>query len=95
MKTLKEHFEPKTNVIYERYMFNTADQQRNEGIDKYVTRLKHLSDSCEFAALQNELIRDRIVQGTTDIGARSRMRRAPDLTLEKAIDMCRNSEITN
>ena len=95
LKSLKEHFIPKTNVIYERYVFNTTDQLQNESVDVYVTRLRGLSNSCEFGALQNQMIRDRIVLGTKDSGARSRMLREPDLTLEKAVDMCRASEIAD
>lgn len=95
MKTLKEHFEPKTNDIYERYTFITADKEQNGNTIKYVTRLKKLSNLCEFGALHNQRIRDRIVLGTKDSGARSRMLRAPDLTLDKAIDMCRESEIAD
>ncbi len=67
---LKSHFEPKTNVIYERYMFNTADLDPSENIDKYVTRLKRLSASCEYGTLENQMIRDRIVLGTKDSGSR-------------------------
>ena len=93
LNALGKHFEPKTNIIYERYVFNTADQQPHEGVDNYVARLKTLSNSCEFGTLQNDLMRDRIVLGTKDHGARSRMLRESDLTLEKAVDMCRASEI--
>ncbi|KAL3843030.1 hypothetical protein ACJMK2_020987, partial [Sinanodonta woodiana] len=95
LKALKEHFIPKTNVIYERYVFNTSDQLQSEGVDVYVTRLRGLSNSCEFGTLQSQMIRDRIVLGTRDSGARSRMLREPDLTLEKAVDMCRASEIAD
>ncbi|KAL3885536.1 hypothetical protein ACJMK2_025588 [Sinanodonta woodiana] len=95
LKALKEHFIPKTNVIYERYVFNTSDQLQSEGVDVYVTRLRGLSNSCEFGTLQSQMIRDRIVLGTRDSGARSLMLREPDLTLEKAVDMCRASEIAD
>ncbi|KAJ8044320.1 hypothetical protein HOLleu_07045 [Holothuria leucospilota] len=60
-EALQKYFEPTRNVIYERYKFNTADQLPNEGIDEYVTRLRHLSKSCDFGALTDDLIRDRIV----------------------------------
>ncbi|KAL3890159.1 hypothetical protein ACJMK2_002451, partial [Sinanodonta woodiana] len=64
-------------------------------VDVYVTRLRGLSNSCEYGTLQSQMIRDRIVLGTRDSGARSRMLREPDLTLEKAVDMCRASEIAD
>ena len=44
--------------------------------------------------LENDLIRDRLVLGTKDSSARARMLREPKLDLQKAIDMCRSSEIS-
>ena len=93
LRGLKTYFEPKTNVIYERYMFLSAEQQPNEILDSYVARLRALSDSCDYGTLQNDMIRDRLVLGTRDNGARARMLREAELTLEKAVDMCRTSEI--
>ncbi|KAL3842911.1 hypothetical protein ACJMK2_020886 [Sinanodonta woodiana] len=84
LKALKEHFIPKTKVIYERYVFNTSDQLQSEGVDVYVTRLRGLSNSCEFGTLQSQMIRDRIVLGNIDSGARSRM-----------LHICRASEIAD
>ena len=51
LQALKAHFESKTNVIYVRYVSNTSDQGEQENIDKYVTRLRQLSNSCEFDTL--------------------------------------------
>ena len=41
------------------------------------------------------LIRDRIVCGIRDDSVRRRLLREADLTLEKAIDVCRANEITS
>ena len=94
LQALKCHFDPKTNVIYERYQFNTRDQGERETIDQYVTTLRSLSESCEFGALRDDLMRDRIVLGTKDPGVRARLLREDKLTLQKAIDMCRSAEVT-
>ncbi len=75
LTAMRKHFEPQVNVIYERYVFNTTDQESSEGIDQYVTKLRQLSESCEFGTSHDELIRDRIVLGTKDSGARARMLR--------------------
>ena len=54
---------PKKNITFERHVFNTRCQESDESIDSYVTALKKLAKSCEFADLQDSLVRDRIVCG--------------------------------
>lgn len=66
-------------------------QVKSETVDAYVTDLKHKVKDCEFGHLTDSLIRDRIVCGITDDQVRGRLLREPDLTLNKAIDICRAS----
>ena len=93
IEALEKYFEPTRNVIYERYLFNTADQLQNENIDDYVTRLRQLSKSCDFGTLTDDLIRDRIVLGTKDPNLRARLLREPKLNLRGAIDKARSTEV--
>ena len=53
-------------IVYERYLFNTCNQQPNEQVDQYVNKLRQLAASCEFQGLRDELIRDRLVLGCRD-----------------------------
>src|SRR5207249_228345 len=62
-KKLTEHFVPKNNVIYERFLFNRRVQQPGESVDTFITDLFKLAETCEFAQLKDDLIRDRIVVG--------------------------------
>ncbi|XP_061185196.1 uncharacterized protein K02A2.6-like [Saccostrea echinata] len=94
LEALDGHFMPKTNVIYERYIFNTADQMPNESFDDYLCRLRELAKTCEFGDIMDQMIRDRIVLGTKDQSVRGRLLRESKLTLNSAIDMCRTSERT-
>ena len=50
-----------TNVIYERYKFNNRNQEPAESIETYAASLHALAATCAFGALNDELIRDRIV----------------------------------
>ena len=63
-------------------MFFSCDQEANEIFDSYLVSLRRLASSCEFAQLEEELIRDRIVLGTKDGGVRARMLREPAMTLD-------------
>ena len=75
-------------------MFNTRNQQVGETIDQYVADLKTKVRSCEFGVLTDSLIKDRIVCGIIDDRTRSRLLREPDLSLQKALDICRANEAT-
>ena len=75
-------------------MFNTRNQQVGETIDQYLTDLKTKAKSCEFGAITDSLVKDRIVCGILDDGTRSRLLREPDLSLQKALDICRANEAT-
>ena len=60
---LGEHFEPKRNVTYERHMFNSRIQASGESFNEYVNALRDLAKSCEYDALLDEMLNDRIVSG--------------------------------
>ena len=79
-------------MTWEYHLFNTRNQQPGETIDQYVTDLR--TKTCEFGTLIDGCIRDRIVGGIIDDSMRNRLLQKADLTLEKAIDMCRSSETT-
>lgn len=85
-------FVVKKNVIYERARFNMRKQGENEPVDTFVTALYSLAEHCKYGPLHDELIRDRLVVGLNDIRLSERMQLDKDLTLEKAIDMARQSE---
>ncbi|UYV81904.1 K02A2.6-like [Cordylochernes scorpioides] len=94
IEALDNHFTPQKNVIYERYIFNTSNQEENEGIDSYTNRLRGLASSCEYDILTEELIRDRIVLGIKDNRVRKKLLMEPKLNLSSVIDICRTAEVT-
>ena len=36
LSSLQKHFSPERNVLYERYLFHSAEQQQSETVDQYV-----------------------------------------------------------
>jgi len=94
LTALEQHFIPKRNVTYERFVFNNCHQGPRETVDEYVTRLRSLSSTCEFGALTNDLIRDRLLLGTKLDQVRPKLLSEADLTLQKALDICRSCEQT-
>ena len=89
-----EYFSPRKNLLYTRFKFFTYKQTNRQTIDEYVTELKSRSRHCEFDTLKESLIRDRIVAGIQDAKVRERLLRETDLSLDKAISICRASEVT-
>ncbi|XP_045764729.1 uncharacterized protein LOC123866963 [Maniola jurtina] len=88
-KTLDEQFHTKRNVTVERHKFFMRHQQDNESIEQYVFELRKLAQTCEFRDLHDELIKDRLVCGISSSAIRERLLREDDLSLKKAMDICR------
>jgi len=57
LEGLEEYFKPAVKITYERFVFNTCDQQGHGSIDEYVNKLRGLSESCEFRTLHDSLIK--------------------------------------
>ena len=95
VEALETHFKPKRNVVYERYVFNMCSQNAEETVDEFVNRIRKLASSCQFGTLTEELIRDKLVLGISDQSTKLRLLNEEDLTLNKAVNICRSSEIAN
>jgi len=88
-----EYFEVRTNVIYERVLFNKRVQLPNEPVDEFILALNCLVEHCNFGALKEEMIHDRLVVGLANLVLTERLQLDPELTLQKAIERARNSEL--
>ena len=88
----ENYCKPKRNVTVERYKFNTRMQAAEESIDQFVTALRLIAKDCDFKLLEDDLIRDRIVCGTNSDRVKEHLLREHDLTLDKAINICRSTE---
>ena len=94
MTALENYFKPQRNVVYERYVLNSCEQNQGESVESYVTRLRKFASLCKFGTLTDELIRDKLVIGIIDRGTKGKLLREKSLTLDKAIDIARSNETT-
>ena len=94
LKVFEDHCNPPRNETVDRYKFFTRNQEGGESFDAYVTELKILAANCNFAALRDSLIRDRIICGIIDPVLRERLLRESDLTLESCVKICRAAELS-
>lgn len=58
---LKAYFDPKINVIGERFTFNHRQQKTDESVGDYIMELKSLSRTCEFGTFLDEALRDKLI----------------------------------
>ena len=95
MATFEAYAKSYTNVIYERYLFNSRSQEPSETLEEYIRVLKDLASTCDYPiTIRQELIRDRIVSGMRDNQLHKRLLREKKLTLPATMDMCRDEQAT-
>uniref|UniRef100_A0A5S6QQR1 Reverse transcriptase domain-containing protein n=1 Tax=Trichuris muris TaxID=70415 RepID=A0A5S6QQR1_TRIMR len=92
VKALTAFFTPKVNVCVERYRFRKRTQEIGEPVDFYVADLKELAATCAFGTLEDELVRDQLIGGTSSAAIREKLLAIDDLTLEQAITITRQME---
>ena len=92
VESLNEHFVPKRNVIHDCACFHKRIQRAGETVEAFVRSLYELAHHCEFGNSKDEQIRDRIVIGILDNEVSQRLQLEADLTLERAIQLGRQSE---
>ena len=76
-----QYFLVRRNVIYERAKFNQRTQA-DETAEEFITSLHCLAEHCNFGALKEEIIRDRIVVGVKDATLSEKMQLESTLTLD-------------
>ena len=86
------HFKPRKNLTYMRFSFFTSRQEEQDKFDEFYTKLRKLSEDCEFNQLRDSLIKDMIIIGIRDKKLQKRLLRENDITLEKVLSNCRASE---
>ena len=90
---LEKHYVPQKNVTYERHKFRQRKQGSEESIDDFITALRTLARECKFGQLEDEAIRDQLVEGTNEMRVQERLLAEKDLKLDKAIQIARSVEL--
>ena len=93
MQKFELYCTPKKNITFERFHFNHCVQEKEESSDQFITRLKHLSQTCEFGVLENSLIKDRIVYGIRNDSTRENYLEKRTLPWKKLKKICRAAEM--
>ncbi len=86
------YFKIRRNIIFERAKFNRRDQAEGESAEQYIACLYNLVETCEYGALKEEMLRDRIVVGIRDKALSDKLQMDESLSLEKAKTQVRQKE---
>ena len=71
----------------ERAHFNKRSQKPGESVETFIQDLYRLADNCNYGALRDDLIRDRIVVGVLDDSLSDQLQSKGTLTLTQAVQM--------
>lgn len=92
------YFIPKKNLTYERYKFFNMRQGSNESIEQFVTELKNQAKQCEFADLNDDLVKTTLITGMKDEILREKLLQNQEKQLQTVIQSCiiwENTKIQN
>ncbi|XP_071503133.1 uncharacterized protein [Diadema antillarum] len=89
---LNKYFQPKSNSMYEVYIFRQGKQEQTESLDQYVTRLRMLAKNCKFPDTDREIMAQVIAHCQSPKLRRQALSKGDDLTLTKLLDIGRALE---
>ena len=89
----EDYFLVARNIIIEHAVFNARCQMPTETADDYITDLYSLAQTLKYGDMKDELIRDHIVVGIRDGKLSQKLQLIPDLNLQKAVEMVKQSEL--
>ena len=61
IEKLEAYFKVRRNVIFERARFNRRNQEEGESAEQYIMEIHRLANNCDYGAMKEEMIRDRLV----------------------------------
>ncbi|XP_055613408.1 uncharacterized protein LOC129759885 [Uranotaenia lowii] len=93
LAAIKQKVIVKRNIIVDRLDFFSAFQLPTESTDQFSSRLRLLARVARLAPLENDLVTYKMVTANKWSHLRTKMLTITDITLEKAIDLCRAEEI--
>lgn len=94
IQTFENFCKPKTNEVYERFVFYQRNQKEGEPFDAFLMEIRRLVRTCEFGEMEQTMLRDRIVLGITNKRLQTKLLETNGLTYDIAVEKCRADEVT-
>ncbi|KAJ8367779.1 hypothetical protein SKAU_G00078070 [Synaphobranchus kaupii] len=84
---LNTHFAAPQSALLWRFLLQQRHQLPGESVHQYVANLRGLASSCKFGALQDQMIRDQLIERTNNAKVRETLLlESDDLLLSRAIN---------
>ncbi|CAB3245113.1 unnamed protein product [Arctia plantaginis] len=94
LDVFENYFKPKQNDVINTYNFNKRTQEEGESFDAFYTAIRKMAENCNFGDQKERMIRDRIVIGVKEQRMQQKLLEVKDLTMNKAVDICRSAELS-
>lgn len=94
IKSFNDFCKPKTNEVYERFVFYQRSQKNGEPFDTFLLDIRQLVKTCEFGEMEDAMLRDRIVMGVTNKKLQRHLLETANLTYTQAVEKSRADEKT-
>lgn len=85
---------PKLSTFTQRYKFKECRQKSDESVSAYLASLKQISLHCDFGPNLDSNLREQLVWRLYSERMTKRLLAEPNLTLERAIEICTALEAT-
>ncbi|XP_062374782.1 uncharacterized protein K02A2.6-like [Sardina pilchardus] len=89
---VKNHHNPKPSIIVQRFKFHTHSRKQGMTVATFVAELRQLSEHCEFGAVLEDMLRDRLVCGINVDSIQRRLLSEANLTFKKALEISQAME---
>ena len=93
VKLISDHLHPTPTIACQRYNFNTRKQKEGESIAEYVAELRRIAEHCNYDAMLEEMLRDKLMCGVRDRRMRQKLLAEKDLTFKKAFELTQAIEM--
>lgn len=96
---LTEYFSPQRNSTFERHLFRNMKPMENEGLNKFLVRIRQHAAKCTFGETSQQAVeiglKDKLIDNWAPADLKKRLLEK-EYTLTKIIDLCRvQEEITS
>lgn len=94
VKLVSDHHNPKPSIIVQRFKFHSHFRKSGQSVANFVAELRQLSQHCEFGAVLDDMLRDRLVCGINDDAIQRRLlsETTPKLDFKKALEISQGME---
>lgn len=87
MAALDAHFTPRVNVVAARHKFRQRAQRIDETVSQFIAELRHLAVDCQFGGMEDEMLRDQLIERVFLAAVRDRLLLESELTLDRASEL--------